>query len=402
MGKFHSYIASAATLIGSYNAGKPFSLHAKDFFSSNRKYGSRDRKAISSLCYAYFRLGKACKDLPVEGRMCYGLFLSESKPNELLHFFYPHLDEKSGLHIDEKMNLLHIDVDEVFPYAGFLSEQLDARLYITSFFRQPKLFIRTRPGRKQAVMDKLDQAAISYACIGNDCLELENSVSADKLINLNRDAVIQDANSQHVLDFLQAFPGFLQAGTNMKAWDCCAASGGKSILLYDRLKGNVQLTVSDIRENILVNLRNRLRQAGINIYRCFRADLSLASGLQPGEKFNLIICDVPCSGSGTWSRTPEQLCYFEVGKISDYKSLQQQVVSNALPHLQTGGLFFYITCSVFCEENEQVVSFMLSRFPDLELMRSGYLPGYEMAADTMFVAVLRKKDEALTKAEPVL
>lgn len=393
MGKFHSYIASAASLIGSYKSGKPFSLHARDFFSSHRKYGSRDRKAISSLCYAYFRLGKTCKDLTLEERICYGLFLSGDKPNELLQFFYPYLDEKSGLHIEEKMNLLHIELDDVFPFAGLLSEQLDARLFITAFFRQPKLFIRTRPGRKKAVTDKLDLATISYTSIGTDCLELENSVSADKLLNLNRDAVIQDANSQQVFDFLQVFPGFLQAGTKMKAWDCCAASGGKSILLYDRLNGNVKLTVSDVRENILVNLRNRLGQAGINIYRCFRADLSQASGLHPGEKFDLIICDVPCSGSGTWSRTPEQLCYFEAGKIDDFVSLQQQVVSNALPHLVEGGLFFYITCSVFREENEQVVSFMLDRFPYLELMRPGYLPGYEMAADTMFVAVLRKKDE---------
>ena len=393
MSKFHSYIASAAKLIGSYKAGKPFSLHARDFFSSNRKYGSRDRKAISSLCYAYFRLGKAYKDLPVEERICYGLFLSEYKPNELLHFFHPNLDEQYALELYEKMNLLAITFDDVFPYTDFLSQQLDAHLYITSFFRQPKLFIRTRPGRKQAVTEKLDRATISYTCIGDDCLELENNVSADKVLSLNKEAVIQDASSQHVLDFLLEMPAIVQAEKKVTAWDCCAASGGKSILLYDRLKGNVQLTVSDIRENILANLRSRLSQAGININRCFRANLSESSGLQQAEKFNIIVCDVPCTGSGTWSRTPEQLCFFDMEKIGYYKTLQQQVVSHVVPHLQTGGLFFYITCSVFCEENEQIVSFMLNRFPFLQLMKSGYLPGYEMAADTMFVAVFRKKDE---------
>lgn len=393
MGKFHSYIASAAKLIGSYKAGKPFSLHAREFFSSDRKYGSRDRKAISSLCYAYFRLGKACEDLPVADRICYGLFLSENKKNELLHFFHPSLDDKAAWGLQEKMGLLNIRFEDVFPYTGFLSQQLDASQYISSFFSQPKLFIRTRPGRKQQVMDKLSRATIIYKCIGEDCLEIDNSVSVDKIVTINKEAVIQDANSQHVLDFLLDFPAMGEADRKVTAWDCCAASGGKSILLFDRLNGHVQLTVSDIRENILVNLRNRLGQAGININRCFSANLSVSSGLKQAEKFNIIICDVPCSGSGTWSRTPEQLCYFDAGKISHYKSLQQQVVSNTVHHLQQGGLFFYITCSVFSDENEQVISFMLNRFPFLELMKSGYLPGYGMAADTMYVAVLRKNGQ---------
>lgn len=393
MGKFHSYIASASKMIGSYHSGKPFSLHAKEFFSSDRKYGSKDRKAISSLCYAYFRLGNACKDRPVEDRICYGLFLSEHKQNELLRFFHPALDDKAAWQLHEKMGLLNIGFEDVFPYTDFLSQQLDARQYIISFYTRPKLFIRTRPGRKQRVTDKLSGAAIHYKCIGDDCLEIENSVSVDKIVILNKEAVIQDFNSQHVLDYVKEVPAIVQADRLVTAWDCCAASGGKSILLYDRLNGNVQLTVSDIRENILVNLRNRLSQAGININRCFSTNLSAASGLRQDEKFNIIICDVPCSGSGTWSRTPEQLCYFDEEKIGYYHSLQQQVVSNAAPHLHTGGLFFYITCSVFSKENEQVVSFMLNRFPYLQLMKSGYLPGYEMAADTMYVAVLRKNDQ---------
>src|SRR5690606_27157702 len=106
----------------------------------------------------------------------------------------------------------------------------------------------------------------------------------------------------------------------LSVWDCCAASGGKSILAKDILK-NIQLTVSDIRKSILINLEKRFASAGIKAYTAKVADLTdpsfSHSPLAPSERFSragthhsafdLIICDAPCSGSGTWARTPEQL-----------------------------------------------------------------------------------------------
>ena len=77
-------------------------------------------------------------------------------------------------------------------------------------------------------------------------------------------------------------------------------------MIFDLLKGKVKLTVSDIRKNILHNLESRLGFAGINIFKKFTADLTIHSGLDSGETFDIVICDVPCSGSGTWARTPEQ------------------------------------------------------------------------------------------------
>ena len=189
------------------------------------------------------------------------------------------------------------------------------------------------------------------------------------------------------MDALDKLPGHLQSSQKITAWDCCAASGGKSILLYDKLKGNIKLTVSDIRDNILINLGKRLQQAGININRNFIADLTVSSGLSAAENFSIIICDAPCTGSGTWSRNPEQLHFFDKKTIDVYAERQQQIISNVIPHLNTGGIFFYITCSVFKKENEEMVSFIKAKNSQLQLIQMEYLKGYENAADTMFVAV---------------
>jgi len=389
MSKFHSYIGSAGKIIGTYTAGKPLALHLKSFFAAEKKFGSRDRRVISSLCYYYFRVGHALNHKETAERILTGLFLCENKSNELLHFFHPDLDDRIGLPLADKISLSGIKINDIFPFKDELGDSIESRDFALSFFKQPQLYLRVRPGRKDRVIHKLNGASVAFEWRGADCLVLANNASADKILQLNKDAVVQDINSQKVLDHIDrgSFP--TRANQQLKAWDCCAASGGKSILLFDKLKGNIQLTVSDIRENILANLRKRLQQAGININRSFIADLSVSPGLLPQEKFDIIICDAPCTGSGTWSRNPEQLLFFKKATIDEYAKRQQQIVSNVIPHLDSSGLFFYITCSVFKKENEELVSFIKHKFPQLNLLQMEYLKGYDNAADTMFVALFQ-------------
>ncbi|MEI2750628.1 MAG: hypothetical protein V9E88_17960 [Ferruginibacter sp.] len=189
-------------------------------------------------------------------------------------------------------------------------------------------------------------------------MRLSSGTPVEKLLKLNREAVIQDLNSQKVFDYISKHQELISSEEPLTCWDACAASGGKSILLQDIVQRKIRLTVSDIRNNMLGNLELRLKEAGINIFRKFSADLSKGSSLSPEEKFAVIIADVPCTGSGTWARTPEQMFGFEQTQINDFATLQQNIVSGIIPHLKQGGLFFYITCSVFRQENEDQLAFI--------------------------------------------
>ena len=108
------------------------------------------------------------------------------------------------------------------------------------------------------------------------------------------------------------------------------------------------------------------------------------------ESMDLIIADVPCSGSGTWARTPEQLHFFSKKKIEEYSTLQQKIVSNASEWLKENGYLLYITCSVFKKENEENVVFFQKNL-NLQFIKSEYLKGYKMQADTLFAALFKKK-----------
>jgi 16S rRNA (cytosine967-C5)-methyltransferase len=383
---FESYLRSTISLIQAYDGKTPLAEWLKNYFAHHKKYGSTDRKQLTQLCFSYYRLGGAFKDLAMEERIWMAVFLCNTQPNDFLQFFKPGWIEPMGMDLDKKLFFLGYSLNalsDLFPWKSELSAGIDFLSYVQSFLQQPDLFIRIRPGFESIVRKKLKQSGIFFREINSFCLALNNGTKLDTVLSVNREYVIQDYSSQRVGEF---FPPGLLSGHVSKVWDCCAGSGGKSLLVYD-LFPQIDLTVSDKRRSILKNLRNRFEEAGIQKYFSFAADLSAPVPLplsgQPA--FDLILVDAPCSGSGVWSRTPEQLLYFEKIEIDRYNDLQKKIISTVIPHLKKGGFLFYITCSVFKKENEGMADFINGKL-NLKADQMELLKGYDQKADSMFVA----------------
>ena len=407
--RFHSYIATATEILrrydniddllsslgnnrsGSKKTGRqPFASFLKNFFSEHKKYGSNDRKHIAHLCYCYFRLGKAASPFSIEKikeQMLAGLLLCSQTQNDILGALKPEWDDETRRTVNEKFSLLadQISKDGVFPWKRELSHGIDHEKLTYSFFVQPDLFLRIRPGYEQSVPQKLSAAGMRFTRFSSSCLSMPNSSKVERVLHLDTEVVIQDYNSQKIGGVFAVALKHLPSPVHV--WDCCAGSGGKSLLLYD-MSANVVLTVSDIRNSILANLKKRFERAAIKDYRSFAINLKDERPALPAL-FDLIICDVPCSGSGTWSRTPEQLCYFDEAQISRYVSLQRAIVSNVTPYLKPGGFLAYITCSVFKKENELNAEF-IERKCGLRLVKQELLYGYDKKADTMYTALFQK------------
>ncbi|MDP9230300.1 MAG: Fmu (Sun) domain-containing protein, partial [Bacteroidota bacterium] len=352
--KYLSYLNTTIQIIGLYKGQKPFGIFIKEFFKANKKYGSNDRKHISHLCYCYFRLGKAAppnpplmgglsdEPLQIQEQILMSLFLCSDSPNEILKELKPEWNEKVGLTLEEKCSMFNADFSllNIFPFTEELSEGIDISAFILSHLRQPDLFLRIRPGKEFLVERKLNEAGIVFKKFSDTCIALPNSTKVDKVLDLDKEAVVQDYSSQRVGRFLD-YAIAPSRNDKLQIWDCCSGSGGKSILAYDLIP-NIDLTVSDIRKSILINLKKRFSKAGIKNYKSFVTDLTHDSRL-PTHDYDFIICDVPCTGSGTWGRTPEQLFFFKEEKIKEYASLQKQIVSNVIPFLKPGGCLLYIT-----------------------------------------------------------
>jgi 16S rRNA (cytosine967-C5)-methyltransferase len=396
----HRYIQYAIKALTGYDGSLPLQHYLKQFFAADKKYGSKDRKYITQLCYCYYRLGHALPQLPMAERMVAAVFLCNQPP--LWTTLFP--EEWQGKYVPElekRVKFLQqvypaLDLKDIFPWSDQCSDAIDLPAFTRSHLVQPDVFLRIRPGYDKKVIAVLKEHAIPYKLQHNSGVALPPNTKMDELLVMNREAVVQDLSSQKVGDVMKRVPVFEKP---LRVWDCCAASGGKSILAVDILK-KVLLTVSDVRGSIMHNLKQRFTEAGIQQYRSFIADLTNPAKILPQngkpvfppEGFDLVICDAPCTGSGTWGRTPEQLSFFKEEEIARYAALQQKIADTAVQQVGANGYLLYITCSVFRQENEEQVAYMQQQH-GLQLVHRQVITGYQEKADTMFAALLTRKKE---------
>ncbi|MBS1655845.1 MAG: Fmu (Sun) domain-containing protein, partial [Bacteroidetes bacterium] len=184
MSRFYSYINSTKEILTAYSGNEPFASFVKKYFALHKKYGSKDRKQISHLCYCYFRLGAAGKDLPDDERILIALYLCSDKTNEILEAIKPGWNDNVSLSLNEKLSIidLPIEISKVFFWKDELSEGIDYEKFNRSFFIQPDLFLRLRPGNEKKVKRKLTDAGISFQEINQTCLSLSNATKLDEVI----------------------------------------------------------------------------------------------------------------------------------------------------------------------------------------------------------------------------
>jgi 16S rRNA (cytosine967-C5)-methyltransferase len=255
---------------------------------------------------------------------------------------------------------------------------------MASHKEQPLLFVRIRPWQRDTVLAKLKASAIPFEAVGEDALSFVNTTAIQEVLDINKEVVIQDLSSQAIASLLKHIP--TKEGKPMMVWDACAASGGKTILLFDHLS-NINIHISDIRSSILINADKRLQEAGIRPASVQEIDLTMPFDIK--KQFDVVFADVPCSGSGTWGRTPEQLAFFNQAQLDKYTKLQSKIVQNLIPTVAIGGYFLYATCSVYAIENEQQVNAFINS-GKFKLIEQAYFKGYTQKADTLFGALLQR------------
>ncbi len=389
MSRYFSYINSAKHIIENYDGNEPLARYLKAFFAKSKKYGSKDRKQIAMLCYQYYRVGLAFKSQNLEEDIINAHYFCSNIPTPIINDIHPILNETIQDSIEEKFKILpKINILDIFPFQKLISDQIDHKLFVYSLLKQPRLFIRLRPDFEKTVLNKLNDSELRFEKVNSTCISFENGTKIEEILEVGQEVIIQDYNSQQVGLFIQQNIPTIQ-NPKLSIWDCCAASGGKSIMLFDQ-NNKINLTVSDIRASILQNLVERFQQAGIQKYHSLLVDLTLDTDqLAIKHNFDIVIADVPCTGSGTWARTPEQLHFFDEKNIENFVRLQQSIVRNAAKYLAIKGYFIYITCSIFEQENENNVKYLTNKV-GLNLVSAEVLKGYEKEADSMFVAIFQK------------
>lgn len=346
-------LAQAEDLLNSRYEDKPFALHFTQSARNNKQWGSTDRRELRNLCYAYFRLGIwADKFETKQQALAFSVFLYlpsyanwvESFKEQGLLPSTIQLEKPFENRFEQVKSFLQTEAGP-FPCGAFISNKLEEKQLNQSLAEPAKLWFRVKADRKADFIEVLKSNKIDFITEGNNALGLPLGTDLDALLKNQRSSFgeIQDIASQQVIANLK--------WNNQRVWDCCAASGGKSIQIMQEHKPS-QLLCSDVRQGILENLKRRFQEAKITLPKTHILDLSKESFSGSSEIFDMILCDAPCSGSGVFRRNPEAMLHFNAEKLRHYQELQMRIVKNASLSLKKGGKLIYSTCSVYEIENE--------------------------------------------------
>lgn len=386
----HFILFHSEKIIAAYKGELPLSHTLRNYTKQHKQLGSKDRKSIAHCVYSWYRCAKFisnAKSMHFEEQMHISLWLCKVIP--LIHLLPAYLQATFELSIYEKIKFAsqnNIAIDLATP-ANFKSIELSKNIsyasWIPSLFEQPLVFIRTL-GPTTTCTSLLTAAQINFEVIDTHCIAVNNASAIDQILPKEL-YVIQDYASQKTGNFLDP--------KNGESWlDCCCGAGGKSLLLASKKK---QIThhVMDVRASILHNLQDRFRTAKLKAPIPIIVDITDAMLLKQklgNLQFDHIICDVPCSGSGTWARTPEQFYFFNSKELSSFNAKQFIIANNSLAYLKEGGTLIYITCSIFQSENEAIIASLLQHNPKIICKEMHLINGIENKADCMFVAVLER------------
>lgn len=172
---------------------------------------------------------------------------------------------------------------------------------------------------------------------------------------LYRDGLVevQDEGSQ-LLTFL------VGARPEHRVLDYCAGAGGKMLALAAHMKNKGLIAAYDVSQARLRQAERRAKRAGVTIARFLNS--SELDAFKGG--FDHVILDVPCSGTGTWRRTPEQRWHLTEQTLKSLLKTQENILEEGAQYVKEGGRLFYMTCSVFEEENEDQVNIFLKKHLD--------------------------------------
>ena len=170
--------------------------------------------------------------------------------------------------------------------------------------------------------------------------------------------------------------------------DHCAAPGGKTTYIAQKMRNQGRIVAVDISERLHLISENCDR-LGVSIVETISA--RKFEEKTPVLKFDKILLDVPCSNTGVFRRRVEARYRLNLQELELLKKTQAMLLEHASQCLKVGGRLVYSTCSIDVEENDQQVDLFLNKHPEFQLEIKKLILPYETGTDGAFVASLIKK-----------
>ena len=235
-----------------------------------------------------------------------------------------------------------------------------------------------------------------------ECLHVTNGQPARTRAFKDGLITIQDESSMIPANVLNPTPG-------MRVLDMCAAPGGKTTHLAEKMNNEGSILATDLHPHKLDLIDHNTERLGLEIVQTAPIDGRKAPEFLPVESFDAVLVDAPCSGLGVIRRKPDIKYTKREEDLENLQKIQLDLLHAATKVLKQEGKLVYSTCTVDQQENEGTVQAFLTEHPEMEAIQLESLPTklakkavngmlqvfpQDFGSDGFFVAAFRKKGES--------
>lgn len=234
-----------------------------------------------------------------------------------------------------------------------------------------------------------------------ECLYITNGQAARTAAFKHGLITIQDESSMLPANVLNPQPG-------MRVLDMCAAPGGKTTHIAEKMNNDGQILALDLHPHKLDLVDENTARLGIDIVQTAPLDGRKAADYLQKESYDAVLVDAPCSGLGVMRRKPDIKYTKREEDLMSLQTIQLAILNNAVQLLKPGGRLVYSTCTVDKSENEGTVKAFLAEHPIMEAVALENLPKQlkdqqqdgmlqvfpqDIGSDGFFVAAFVKKEK---------
>ena len=329
--------------------GAPADRIIADYFRSRRYAGSKDRRAVRDLVYQAIRL---CGPVPSSGRAAMLAVAGQDGTVAALFDGSPHGPAPRG----ESDEPAKTGLAPKWLAAALRASDLGGPEIAALLGRAP---LDIRVNALKADRANIDLPEPGEPLAAPNGLRFPSGTQVEQWEAYANGLIeVQDLGSQLIIDALPVQPGDTII-------DLCAGGGGKTLALAARLGNAASIIAADTDKRRLGNLAPRAARAGAAVDHIVLLDPGRemrAIGNWAGKADHVLV-DAPCSGSGTWRRSPEGRWRLDPAELARLNALQDHVLDLAAHLVRPGGSIAFVTCSVLDSEGPDRITAFLTRHP---------------------------------------
>ncbi|RMF11307.1 MAG: RsmB/NOP family class I SAM-dependent RNA methyltransferase [Alphaproteobacteria bacterium] len=373
--------------------GAPADDLIRSYFARRRYAGSRDRAAITDLVYRILRHRariRACLEqtgTAVSARlMVLGdlVVLGGAADDEIANLFRG--DRFAPAPLTREEWALVAGLRQVMPDSLPRSARLEVPEWLEPFLEArfqdafeselsalgERAPVTIRANRLKTTRDALRDHLEAENVLASHCRYAPEGLIVKDSKGLSQTKAFRDGLFEVQDEAAQLAALIVDAAPGQQVLDLCAGAGGKTLAVAAAMANSGQLYAADVNRGRLEELKRRAKRAGAHDVQPLlldeagdrrKAKLGDLTG-----RFDRVILDVPCSGSGTWRRNPDLRWRYGPHDLERFLELQRRLLDEAAELVKPGGRIVYITCSLLPPENEDQIRAFLDRHCDFAVM----------------------------------